>query len=69
MTPRKPSPLTDKQIEAMELVCLGKTRDEIVTILGKAKSTVSARIEGAKKKLGANRTALAIARYVAMKKG
>ena len=60
--------LTAKQIEAMELVCLGKTRDEIAFILGKGRTTVQGRIEGAKKKLGATRTALAVARYVAMKK-
>lgn len=65
---RKLGPLTDKQIEAMELACLGKTRDEIAFILGKSRTAVQDRIEGAKKKLGALRTALAIARYVAMKK-
>jgi DNA-binding CsgD family transcriptional regulator len=58
-------PLTDKQREVIEWVCLGKTNGEIAQILGKSERTVHNTMHAVCRKLNAcNRTAAAV-RYVA----
>ena len=64
---RKPGPLTDKQTEVAELVCLGKTMVEAGMILGLNVNTVKSRWEQVRKKLDAHKDTLAVARYVERK--
>jgi DNA-binding CsgD family transcriptional regulator len=57
--------LTAKQIEVMELVCLGKTMEEAGMILGVNVNTVKSRWEIVRKKLDAHKDTLAVAKYLA----
>lgn len=54
------SPLTDCEREVMRWVAIGKTDDEIATILSISRTTATTHVENAKEKLNAPRRAQAI---------
>ena len=56
--------LTAREREVMQLVAAGKTDDEIGEILSIGRSTVTAHVEHAKHKLGANRRSYAIVQAI-----
>lgn len=59
--------LTPKQIEVVELVCLGKTMEDAALILGVNVNTVKSRFEQVRKKLDAHKDTLVVARYLEQK--
>lgn len=59
--------LTEKQVEVMELVVLGKTQVEIGMILNLPTMTVKSRMQGAKRKLGAANKTYAVTCYLTEK--
>lgn len=59
--------LTPKQAEVIELVCKGKTMEEVGLILGLNVNTVKSRWEQVRKKLDARKDTLAVARYLESK--
>lgn len=58
-------PLTAKQTEVMEWVCLGKTNHEIATILSRSERTVHNHMRLICQKLNACNRTLAAVKYVA----
>ena len=57
-------PLTARQKEFMELICLGKTNEEMGQILGVSPVTAKSHVQMILAKLGACNKATAVAKYL-----
>lgn len=61
----KRKPLTPRQVEVMELVCLGKTNGDIGAILGISERTAKNHVTACREKLVAGNKVLLVAKYLA----
>lgn len=57
--------LTARQVEVMELVCLGKSNGDIGAILGIAECTAKNHVMACREKLFASNKVLLVAKYLA----
>lgn len=58
-------PITAAEHAILELMCFGKTDDEISAILGIARRTVLGRVRRIRRKLGADNRTQAVAKFLA----
>ena len=57
-------PLTERQKEFMELICLGKTNAEMGMLMGVKEVTAKSHVQAILSKLGACNKATAVAKYL-----